>query len=186
MAHTSIPRSPVYASPSCNTYVTWRNHGTHSNESCRTHQYRDHLHDLCMFHPPATCMRHDSFMSHVGASGVTHMHPPQLPQWPVWRSFLQHEYDMTHSCHTYEWVMSHIGMPHLFGRCAWRDSFMAHVEMSHVTHGNESCHTWKWSMAHVGMSHVTCRNSSCHKYRMAKMHRLPSLDRVISAKEPYN
>ena len=181
MAHTSIPRSPVYASPSCNTYVTWRNHGTHSNESCRTHQYRDHLHDLCMFHPPATCMRHDSFMSHVGTSGVTHIHT-------ISRNYL-----------------SDLCVTQLSATWTWHDSFMSHVRMGHVTHWNaspfwkmyvtwrihgtrrnESCHTWKRSRAHVGKSHVTCRNSSCHKYRVAKMHRLPSLDRVISAKEPYN
>ena len=34
------------------------------------------------------------------------------------------------SCHTYEWVMSHI----------W---------MSHVTHMNESCHTYEWVMSHI-------------------------------------
>jgi len=43
---------------------------------------------------------------------------------------------MNESCHTYEWVMSHI----------W---------MSHVTHMNESCHTCEYVMAHVWMSHVT-------------------------------
>jgi len=40
------------------------------------------------------------------------------------------------SCHTHEWVMSHI----------W---------MSHVTHMNESCHTYEWVMSHIRMSHVT-------------------------------
>jgi len=40
------------------------------------------------------------------------------------------------SCHTYEWVMSH-------------------VRMSHVTRINESCHTYEWVMSHVWMSHVT-------------------------------
>ena len=157
MAHTSIPRSPVYASPSCNMYVTWRNHGTHSNESCRTHQYRDHLHDLCMFHPPATCMRHDSFMSHVGASVVTHMHPPQLPQWPVWRSFLQHEYDMTHYSAKETNIFNNILQKKpIFSR---RLLVIAY-----------ECKTF-----------LTSRHSP-----QAKMHRLPSLERVISAKEPYN
>jgi len=41
------------------------------------------------------------------------------------------------SCHTYEWVMSHI----------W---------MSHVTHMNESCLTHEWVMSHM--------NESCHTY----------------------
>ena len=43
---------------------------------------------------------------------------------------------MNESCHTYEWVMSHI-------------------QTSHVTHMNESCHTYEWVMSHIWMSHVT-------------------------------
>ena len=50
---------------------------------------------------------------------------------------------MNESCHTCEWVMSHI----------W---------MSHVTHMNESCHTYEWVMSHVWISHVTHMNESCH------------------------
>ena len=49
-------------------------------------------------------------------------------------------YVHTRVCVTYEWVMSHMWM--------W---------MSHVTHMNESCHTWK-------MSHVTHMNESWHTY----------------------
>jgi len=37
---------------------------------------------------------------------------------------------MNESCHTYEWVTSHI----------W---------MSHVTHMNESCHTYEWDSPHI-------------------------------------
>ena len=55
---------------------------------------------------------------------------------------------MNESCHTYEWVMSHI----------W---------MSHVTHMNESCHTYEWFMSHVShiwMIHVAHINESWHTY----------------------
>jgi len=34
--------------------------------------------------------------------------------------------------------------------------------MRHVTHGNESRHTWKWVTSHMITSHVTHRNESCH------------------------
>ena len=34
--------------------------------------------------------------------------------------------------------------------------------MSHVTHINESCHTYKRVMSHIWMSHVTRMNESCH------------------------
>jgi len=41
----------------------------------------------------------------------------------------------------------------------------AHLwHMSHVTHGNESCHTYEWVMSHIWMSHVTHMNESCHTY----------------------
>jgi len=44
--------------------------------------------------------------------------------------------------------------------------------MSHVTHMNESCHTYElvmprtheWVMIHMWMSHVTYMNESCHTY----------------------
>jgi len=35
----------------------------------------------------------------------------------------------------------------------------------HVTHTNESCHTYKWVMSHIQMSHVTHTNESCHTYK---------------------
>ena len=41
---------------------------------------------------------------------------------------------------------------------------MSHVGMSHVTHMNESYHTYERGMLHVGMSHVTHMSESCHTY----------------------
>jgi len=41
---------------------------------------------------------------------------------------------------------------------------MSYLWMSHVTHINESCHTYKWVMAHIYMSHVTRMTESCHIY----------------------
>jgi len=41
---------------------------------------------------------------------------------------------------------------------------MSHIWMSHVTHMNESCHTYEWVMSHIRMSHVTHMNESCHAY----------------------
>ena len=32
---------------------------------------------------------------------------------------------------------------------------MSYIRMSHVTHMNESCHTYEWVMAHIWMGHVT-------------------------------
>ena len=54
---------------------------------------------------------------------------------------------MNESCHTYEWVMSHI----------W---------MSHVTHMNESRHTYEWVMSHIWVPchrHIRGGCVSAHK-----------------------
>ena len=47
---------------------------------------------------------------------------------------------------------------------------MSHVWMSHVTHMNESCHTYEWVMAHVWMSHGTRMNDSCETYAGVMWH----------------
>ena len=38
------------------------------------------------------------------------------------------------------------------------------LHQSHVTHRNESCHTYEWVMSHMEMSHVTHMNELCHTY----------------------
>ena len=73
--------------------------------------------------------------------------------------------------HSYEWVMSRIGMSHVtpmnesYHTCEW---VMSHIWTSHVTHMNESCHTCKWVISrtwrHTWMSHVTHMNVSFHAY----------------------
>jgi len=65
---------------------------------------------------------------------------------------------MNESCHTCEWVMSHV----------W---------MSHVTRVNESCHTCEWVMSHVWMRlvtywkcHVTHTNVICTGWEWVMLH----------------
>jgi len=55
------------------------------------------------------------------------------------------------SCHTYEWVMSHI----------WRSRF---------TNMNESCRTYEWVMSHIWMSRVAHMNESCHTWMRRVTH----------------
>jgi len=64
----------------------------------------------------------------------------------TWVAYVTFDVIQNESCHTYEWVMSHI----------W---------MSHVTQVNESCHTCEWVMSHIWMSHVTHMNESCHIWK---------------------
>jgi len=40
----------------------------------------------------------------------------------------------------------------------------SYICMSHVTHMNESCHTYEWVMSHIRMSHVTHMHESYHTY----------------------
>jgi len=54
---------------------------------------------------------------------------------------------------------------------------MSHIWMGHVTHMNESCHTYErvmshilWVMSHIWMSHVTHMNGSCLTYEWAMPH----------------
>jgi len=97
---------------------------------------------------------------------------------------------MHESCHTYEWVTSHIWMSHVT-RLWWiRVDSVEHVFqmcLRHVTHMKETCHTQEsiasriWTrmntsrhvyekgihksrsvMSRVWMSHVTHMDGSCH------------------------
>ena len=47
---------------------------------------------------------------------------------------------------------------------------MSHIWMCHVTHMNESCHTYEWVMSHIWVSHVTHMNVSCHTYEWVMSH----------------
>jgi len=80
---------------------------------------------------------------------------------------------MNGSCHTYEWVMSHIWMSHVTHMnepCHTYEWVMSHIWTSHATHMNESCHTYERVMSHISMSHVTHVNGSCHTHSWARSH----------------
>ena len=47
---------------------------------------------------------------------------------------------------------------------------MSHIWVSHVSHTNESCHTYEWVMSHIRMSHVTHMHESCHTYAWVMSH----------------
>ena len=87
---------------------------------------------------------------------------------------------MNESCHTHEWVISHIWMSHVTHMnelCLTKECPIAILysrplcfQMSHVTHMNVSCHTLDWVMSHTWTSHVTHMNESCHTHERVISH----------------
>ena len=91
------------------------------------------------------------------------------------------------SCHTYEWVMSHVWMcqydapAHNQQLAGYTQrppelslvSALAPISVyrSHVTHVNQS---YEWVMSHVWTSHVTHMKESCHTYEGVTSHMLIS------------
>jgi len=78
-----------------------------------------------------------------------------------------------HTCHAYEWVMSHIWMSHgthTNESCHTYEWGMARIWMSHGTHVNESWHTYKCVLPHIRMSHVTHTSESWHTYEWVMAH----------------
>jgi len=78
-----------------------------------------------------------------------------------------------HTCHAYEWVMSHIWMSHgthTNESCHTYEWGMARIWMSHGTHVNESWHTYKCVLPHIRMSHVTHTSESWHTYAWVMAH----------------
>jgi len=54
--------------------------------------------------------------------------------------------------------------------CVVREQHGPHIQMSHVTHSNESCHTFKWVTFNVRVSPVTHSNESCHTFQWVMSH----------------
>jgi len=83
------------------------------------HTYMSHVYD-----------RHVPWLSHGTRIWVTYMRM-RLDSWRMLVPPRLNSHIVT--CHTYEWVMSHI----------W---------MSHVTYMNESCQIYEWVMSHICMT----------------------------------
>ena len=87
-------------------------------------------------------------------------------EWVISHVWMSHVTRMNGSCHTYEWDMSHVCMSHV----TRSESVMSHTCVIHVARMHESCHTYEWVMSHLWMSHVTRVNKSCHTYECESCH----------------
>jgi len=81
---------------------------------------------------------------------------------------------MNESCHTYEWVMSHIWMSHVThmdGSCSTYEWVMSNMALLGA-YGKpftwslplQKCISYEWVMSHICMRHDTNMNESCHTY----------------------
>jgi len=64
---------------------------------------------------------------------------------------LSHVTCMNESCHTCEWVTSHVGTSHC-----------TQIPKKASARKRESCHVREWVMSHMWLSHVKRKNESCH------------------------
>ena len=88
---------------------------------------------------------------------------------------MSHDTHMNGSCHTYEWVMSHVWMSHVAHMnescrtgCYWMRYGNIYVYIICVCPArfHESWHSYEWVMSHVWMSHVTRMNEMSHVAHM--------------------
>jgi len=78
---------------------------------------------------------------------------------------LPKQYQTWPSCNIHFYIYIHVGddWPQ-FAPCYEGIWFALPLCMSHVSHMNESCHTYEWDMSRIWMGHVTHMNQSCHAY----------------------
>ena len=101
-------------------------------------------------------LKYDLFICDVTYSRVWH-DSFTCVTWRIRMCDMTHSYVWHDSCMCAIWLIHMCGMTHSY---VWHDSFM----MSHVTHMNESYHTYEWVMSHIWISHVTHMNESCRTY----------------------
>ena len=80
---------------------------------------------------------------------------------------------MNMSRHTNEYVGWHVCMsdaPQILSHATQTNYSQVSFGMSHVTHMNESCHTYEWVVSHIWMRHVTNTNELCHTYERVISH----------------
>ena len=150
---------------SCHTYVTWRDvtwrDDLKSTSSLLSHVTRTVWCNSCICGMTAS----------IGICGMTNMYG-KVKSWV--------DKEESTSCHTYEWVMSHIWMSHVT-RTVWCNSCICGMtasigicgmtnrygEVKSQVLGRQSR---GYIMSHIWMSHGTHMNESCHTYEWVMLH----------------
>jgi len=108
-----------------------------------------------------SCVRNTCFSGSCHCAAVLLAQSTQKVHRPRSQSSLHFEIGNIYQIRSEKWVMWHI-CNELFSQGVRTQRVLSHVWMSHVTHVDESCHTYEWVMSHMWMSHVTHVNESCH------------------------
>ena len=135
----------------------------------------------------------------INLRGVRHPHaaPWLIRMWEMTHSYMEHDlwaimfwyvvwFDEYHtcmlhyalrmsleSCHTYQWVTSHMSMSHVTHINEARHTYQcvtSHISMRHVAHINAARHTYQCGTSHISMCHVTHTNASRHTYQCVTSH----------------
>jgi len=199
MSRAFICRTRVWAHTSCVAHMneSWRtcesgtSHILKSGVNTRQQQVPAHksyhIHEWVMAH---ISLSHGTRM-HVSMSrdNTCQQQVParksyRIHAWVTSNIFMSHGTHRYESCHTYIWDIVFIwicteelefldlvdcGVVAFYVESAIYEWFKLHICMSHVTHMNESCHTYEWVMSHIWMSRVyIChRRMLGHKLRVA-------------------
>jgi len=160
----------IHMFESCHTYEwvmphIWTSHVTHMNESCHTCEW---------------VMSH-MWMRHITHGNVSNTHMGWL--WLVGSltllvSFAKVPYKRDDILQKRPIILRSLlilATPYEYRRrlfpqhthdgpfvCLWH---MCHIWMSHVTHMNESCHTYEWVMSHIEICRPIHINETCHTYK---------------------
>jgi len=147
-----------YTATRCNTcdewmYMScdvWMSHVTHMNEARHTYEWGT---------------------AHIWMRHVTHTHA-----YVVWR--------VDELCHTYAWVTSHSHVSHETYTGYSRVVIWVYVTwgmwMSHVTHMNESWHTYEWGALRMCMNHGTRMWHTCAMTHGTRMSHTCAMTRRMS------
>ena len=122
-----IPRALCHANEWVMSHI-WMSHVTHTNEPCRTYGWGT----------DSTNIKESRTNIHYPPSMVSH----------TWVSIIKSRMQHVWTCGCVTLInKSQANIHH-------PPCNMSHIQVSHITHINESCHTYDWVMSHTWISHT--------------------------------
>jgi len=151
----------------------WMSHVTHTNESGHRHMSKSYRTCVNMSHTMASPPTY-------GAISIMYIASPCMYKLVMSHVWTSHVTQMNESCHTYEWVMSHIQMSlvtNIWAISHIQMSLIINIRVSHVARAYTRATTWlpRLYMAPflscILHRPVTPMNESCHTQVRELCHR---------------